>query len=68
MEALEKQLKEAIINSGLSQSELARKANINQAQISYFLSEDEEKHRSLTLKLASKIAEVLKLELKRINN
>ncbi len=64
VERLEKQLKEAILNSGMSQSELADKSGVNQGQISYFLAEGN-KHRGLTLKSASKIAKVLKLELKK---
>ena len=64
METLEKQLKEAILKSGLSQSELADKSGVNQAQISRFLAEGKG-HRSLTLESASKIADALKLELKR---
>ena len=63
MEILEKQLRDAIINSGMSQSELAKLSGVNQGQISYFLT-DGKKHRGLTLKSASKIAEALKLELK----
>lgn len=63
MEPLEKQLKEAIINSEMSQSELAEKSKVSQGQISYFITEGA-KHRSLTLESASKIAEVLKLELR----
>ena len=65
MEPLEKQLKEAIDNSKMSQSELAELSGVSQGQISYFLTEGE-KHRSLTLESASKIAETLKLKLKPI--
>lgn len=63
MEPLEKQLKEAIDNSEMSQSELAELSGVSQGQISYFLTEGK-KHRSLTLESASAIAEVLNLELK----
>ena len=63
VETLEKKLKEAIIKSGLTQSELADMSGVTQAQISRFLDEGEG-HRGLRLDSASKIAEVLNLELK----
>ena len=63
LEMLERQLKQAILKSDMSQSELADKSGVQQGQISYFLSDDDKKHRTMTLKSASKIAEVLKLEL-----
>jgi len=60
MERLEEQLREAIIDSGLSQSRLAELSGISQTQISRFIRNE----RTLTLESASKIAEVLELELK----
>jgi len=59
---LEKQLKEAIKRSGLSQYQLSRQANVDQSQISYFVSGK----RSMTLKVAAKIPDVLGLELRQL--
>ena len=65
MEKFEEQLKEAIINSGMSQSELAELSGVTQGQLSHFLA-DGESHRGLAMSSASKIAEVLGLELRPI--
>ena len=60
MADLETQLKEAIKASGMNQPQLAELSGVNQGQISRFVNDE----RTLTLESASKIAEVLKLELK----
>ena len=60
MKDLETQLRDAIKKSGLSQSDLAQRSDVNQGQISRFLNGE----RTLTLESAGSIAKVLGLELK----
>jgi hypothetical protein len=57
---LEQQMREAISGSGMSCYQISKTAGVSEGQLSLFMNEK----RSLTLKSASKIAEVLKLELK----
>lgn len=54
-------LRQAIEGSGLNITELSRKSKVDKGQISRFVNEE----RTLTLESAEKIAEVLKLELKK---
>jgi len=56
---LEAQLRQAIVESGISQRRLAALAGIHQPQLSWFLRGT----KSLTLWAAGRIAEVLGLEL-----
>ena len=56
---LEAQLRQAIVDSGISQRRLAALAGIHQAQLSWFLRGS----KSLTLWAAGRVAEVLDLEL-----
>jgi transcriptional regulator with XRE-family HTH domain len=57
---LEQQMKEAIKRSGMSCYQISKTTGVSEAQLSLFMNGK----RSLTLKSASKIAKVLKLELK----
>ena len=57
---LENQLRRAIENSGMSRNQLSIKSGVDPAQLCYFVHGE----RTLTLKSAEKIAEVLGLELK----
>jgi len=57
---IESQLRQAILESDLTRNQLSIKSGVDPAQLSYFI----HGKRSLTLKSAEKIAEVLKLELK----
>ncbi len=57
---IEMQLREAILSSGRSCYEIAKRAEVTNSQLSLFLSEQ----RSLTLTSAAKIARVLGLELR----
>jgi plasmid maintenance system antidote protein VapI len=57
---IEMQLREAILNSGMSCYEIAKQAGVTNSQLSLFLSS----RRSLTLTSAAKIARVLGLELR----
>ena len=52
-------MKKAIDKSGMNRSQLGESSGVDPAQISYFMSGQ----RSLTLKSAEKIADVLGLEL-----
>lgn len=54
-------LKDAIEQSGYSQNQLSELSGVNRAQINRFVSGE----RTLTLESAEKIAEALKLELKK---
>ncbi len=56
---IEKQLREAIMNSDLSQYEIAKRSGVAKSQLSLFVNDQ----RSLTLTSAAKIARVLDLEL-----
>jgi transcriptional regulator with XRE-family HTH domain len=57
---IEMQLREAILSSGMSCYEIAKRAGVTNSQLSLFLSGQ----RSLTLTSAAKIARVLGLELR----
>lgn len=57
---IEYQLREAIKKSGMSRNQLSIKSGVDPAQLCYFV----QGKRTLTLKSAEKIAEVLGLELK----
>lgn len=57
---IEKQLKLALVDSGMSRAEISRKSKLSEAQLSYFVNDK----RSLTLPAAAKLAKVLGLELK----
>jgi transcriptional regulator with XRE-family HTH domain len=59
---IEVQLHEAILSSGMSCYEIAKRAGVTNSQLSLFLSGQ----RSLTLTSAAKIARVLGLELRPI--
>lgn len=56
---MEYQLRQAIINSGMSRNQLAIESKVDPAQLCYFV----QGKRTLTLKSAEKIAEKLGLEL-----
>ena len=62
MRDIEKQLKQAMKDSGMTCAEIVRKSNnqLSEAQLSYFVNGK----RSLTLPAAAKLAKVLGLELK----
>ena len=62
---IEKILIDAIKDSELSQSELARLTGINQGVLSRFLTKDVAERRSLSLPTADKLCRVLGLELYR---
>jgi transcriptional regulator with XRE-family HTH domain len=57
---IEMQLRDAILGSGMSCYEIAKRAGVTNSQLSLFLSGQ----RSLTLTSAAKIARVLGLELR----
>ncbi len=59
---LEKQFREAIQKSGYTQNHLSKLAGVDRAQINRFI----KGQRSLTLKSAEKIARVLNIEFKTI--
>lgn len=61
MKDIEKQLKQAMIDSGMTRAEIVRKSKkqLSEAQLSYFVNSK----RSLTLPAAAKLAKVLGLEL-----
>lgn len=62
--ALSDQLKQAILNSGLSLAELARKSGVPRPVLSRFLSEDRETHRDIRLeRTADRLADFFGLEL-----
>jgi len=56
---IERQLRQAIIDSSLTKYRICKEADISESQLSYFLSG----RRSLSLKAAAKVATVLKLNL-----
>ena len=56
---IEKRLKQALIESEMNRSKLARLSGLSEAQLSYFFNGK----RSLTLPAAAKLARVLGLEL-----
>ena len=62
MKDIEKQLKQAMIDSGMTRAEIVRKSEnqLSEAQLSYFVNNK----RSLTLPAAAKLAKVLGLELR----
>ena len=62
MRDIEKQLKQAMVDSGMTRAEIVRKSKnqLSEAQLSYFVNGK----RSLTLPAAAKLAKVLGLELK----
>ncbi|MHC4639401.1 MAG: helix-turn-helix domain-containing protein [Planctomycetota bacterium] len=62
VKGIEAQLREAIMQSGMSRNQLSIKSGVDPAQLCYFV----QGKRSLTLKSAEKIANVLGLELKPI--
>ena len=59
---IEKQLKKALLDSGMSRAEIVRKSKkrLSEAQLSYFVNNK----RSLTLPSAAILAKILGLELK----
>jgi transcriptional regulator with XRE-family HTH domain len=57
---IEVQLRDAILGSGMSRYEIAKRGGVTNSQLSLFLSGQ----RSLTLTSAAKIARVLGLELR----
>ena len=61
MKDIEKQLKQALIDSDMSRAEIVRKSKnqLSEAQLSYFVNNK----RSLTLPAAAKLAKILELEL-----
>lgn len=59
MKDIEKQLEQAIIESGLSCYRIAKESGLTESQLSYFINGK----RSLTLPAAAKLAKVLGLEL-----
>ena len=59
---IEEQLRKAIIDSTMSCYEISQLADVTESQLSLFVNQK----RSLTLKSAAKIVEVLMLELKPI--
>ncbi len=62
MKDIERQLKQAMIDSEMTRAEIVRKSKnqLSEAQLSYFVNDK----RSLTLPAAAKLAKVLGLELK----
>ena len=64
MKNIEKQLKQAIIESKMSRYRICKKAGLSESQLSYFMNKDKKKRRSLTLPAAAKLAKVLGLELR----
>ena len=62
---IEKQLKNALLDSGMSRAEIARKSKkqLSEAQLSYFVNDK----RSLTLPSAAILAKILGLELSPID-
>jgi len=60
MENIEKQLKQAIIESEMSCYRISKKSGLTESQLSYFVNNK----RTLTLPAAAKLARALKLELK----
>ena len=59
---IEAQLRQARLNAGINRNEISRLAGVDKAQLSYFV----QGKRTLTLKSAEKIAEVLGLELRQV--
>lgn len=57
---IEQQLKQALIESTMRNSEIAKLSGVSEAQLSYFVNDK----RSLTLLAAAKLAKVLGLELR----
>ncbi|MFH1371786.1 MAG: helix-turn-helix transcriptional regulator [Planctomycetota bacterium] len=57
---IEEYLRKAIMTAGMSRYKIARRAKVNEAQLSYFVNHK----RSLILTSAAKVAEVLGLELR----
>lgn len=57
---IEKQLRQAIIDSEMSRYRICKEARISESQLSYFVNGQ----RTLTLKAAAKVAKVLGMELK----
>ena len=62
MKSIEKQLKQAMIDSNMIRAEIVRKSKYQllESQLSYFVNDK----RSLTLPAAAKLAKVLGLELR----
>ena len=56
---IEAQLREAILNAGMSRNQLSKLSGVDPAQLSYFV----QGKRTLTLSSAEKIANALGLEL-----
>jgi len=56
---IEKQLKQALIESKMNRRKIAKLSGLSEAQLSYFFNDK----RSLTLPAAAKLARVLGLEL-----
>ena len=60
MKGIESQLRQAILDAKISRNQLSKMSGVDPAQLCYFV----QGKRTLTLKSAEKIAEVLGLELK----
>ena len=60
IKGLESQLRQAILDSRLTRNEIIQKSGIDRAQLSYFINGK----RSLTLKSAEKIVDILGFELR----
>jgi len=61
---IENQLKQAIIESGLSRYEISKLSGVAASQLCYFVNG----HRTLRLDSAAKVAQVLNLELTKRGN
>lgn len=59
---IERQLKQALIDSDMTRAEIARQSKLSEAQLSYFVNGK----RSLTLPAAAELARVFGLELRPI--
>ena len=60
IKGLESQLRQAILESGMNRNQISKESDVDRAQLCYFV----QGKRTLTLKSAEKIAEVLGLELR----
>jgi len=57
---IEKQLRQAILDSEMSRYRICKESGLSESQLSYFVNNK----RSLTLTAAAKVAKILELELK----
>ena len=60
IKGIESQLRQAILESIMNRNQISKKSGVDRAQLCYFV----QGKRTLTLKSAEKIAEVLGLELR----